>query len=63
MQRRATALSVAFFLVISIGAYLLVGVAQGTASPERVNGIWGVAILSGLAAVFLLLLSFLPPRY
>lgn len=63
MQRRATALSVAFFLVISIGAYLLVGVAQGTASPERVNGLWGVAILSGLAAVFLLMLSFLPPRY
>lgn len=63
MQRRATALSVGFFLVISIVAYLLVGMAQGAASPERVNGLWGVAILSGLAAVFLLMLSFLPQRY
>lgn len=63
MQRRATALSVVFFLVISVGAFLLIGVAQGVASPERVNGLWGVSILSGLAAVFLLMLSFLPPRY
>lgn len=62
MQRRATAVSVAFFLVISIGAYALIGVAQGT-TPERVNGLWAVSIMSALAAVLILLLSFLPPRY
>lgn len=62
MQRRATAVSVSFFLVIAIVAFALVGVAQGSA-PERVNGLWGVVILSSLAAVFILMLSFLPPRY
>lgn len=63
MQRRPTAYAAGFFLVIAIVAYLLVGMAQGAAPPERVNGLWGVAILSGLAAVFLLMLSFLPERY
>lgn len=30
---------------------------------ERVNGLWGVSILSGLAAVLLLSMAFLPSRY
>lgn len=30
---------------------------------ERVAGLWGVSIVSALAAIFLLMLSFLPPRY
>lgn len=30
---------------------------------ERVNGLWGVSILSALAAGLILMLSFLPPRY
>ncbi|MFB6354713.1 MAG: hypothetical protein ABEJ92_11595 [Halobacteriales archaeon] len=30
---------------------------------ERVNGLWGVSILSGLAVVFLLGLAYLPSRY
>jgi len=30
---------------------------------DRVNGLWGVSILSGLAAVFLIGLAYLPSRY
>lgn len=30
---------------------------------ERINGLWGVSILAALAAILLLMLSFLPPRY
>jgi len=30
---------------------------------ERINGLWGVSILSALASIFILMLSFLPPRY
>lgn len=30
---------------------------------ERINGLWAVSILSALAAIFILMLSFLPPRY
>lgn len=62
MQRRATAVTTGFFLVIALIAYLLVGVAEGRA-PERVNGFWGVAILSSVSAMLILMLSFLPSRY
>ncbi|NIS28670.1 MAG: hypothetical protein GWN07_01110, partial [Actinobacteria bacterium] len=30
---------------------------------ERINGLWGVSILSGLSALLLLSLSYLPSRY
>lgn len=30
---------------------------------ERTNGLWGTSIISGLAAVLLVMLAFLPPRY
>jgi len=30
---------------------------------ERIDGLWGVSIISGVTAAFLIMLAFLPPRY
>ena len=38
-------------------------VEQGQYFTERVNGLWGVSILSGLTAILLLGLAYLPSRY
>lgn len=56
MDTRTTAIYDAFFLVIAIGAYLLIPAAEG----ERVAGLWGVVILSVVTVIVLTGLSFLP---
>ncbi len=67
MQRRAAAVYAAFFVLIAVGAYVVIGMVQqpepSAELAERINGLWGVVILSGLAAVFLLGTSYLPSRY
>lgn len=65
MQRRAAAGYAAFFIIIAIGAYLLISVVpeSGADATERINGLWGVTILSALAAVVILGGSYLPSRY
>lgn len=67
MQRRAAAAYAVFFLVLALGAYLILGMVQqpepSAALAERMNGLWGIVILSGLAAVLVLGGSYLPSRY
>lgn len=59
MQRRPTAMYFAFFLVIGIGAVALRGAAE---TQQRVNGLWGVAIISIVAAIVLLGSAYLPTK-
>ena len=56
MDTRTTAIYDAFFLVIAIGAYLLIPVASG----ERAAGLWGVVILSVMTVILLTSMSYLP---
>jgi hypothetical protein len=56
MDTRTTAIYDAFFLLIAVGAYLLLPVAEG----ERAAGLWGVVILSMLTVIVLTGLSLMP---
>ena len=60
MQRRAAAAYFLFFLVLSIGAYAIDTVANAPAA--RSQGLVAVAVMSGLAAVFVLSTAYLPVR-
>lgn len=60
MQRRAAAAYFLFFLVLSIGAYAIDTMANVPAA--RSQGLVAVAVMSGLAAVFVLGTSYLPVR-
>lgn len=59
MQRRAGAMYFVFFLVVGLGALALTDAAG---SPERVNGLLGVTIVSISAAVILLGGAYLPSK-
>lgn len=58
METRVTALYDAFFLLVAAGAYLLLPAAEG----HRVEGLWGVVILSVLTVVLLTSMSFMPTK-
>lgn len=59
MQRRAAGAYVALFVVIAVGA------AYGSFSgrfPELSHNFWAIAVLSGVAAVLLLAMAYMPVR-
>lgn len=56
MDTRTTAVYDAFFLLVAIGAYLLIPAAEG----ERAAGLWGIIILSIFTVVLMTGMSFLP---
>jgi hypothetical protein len=60
MQRRAAAAYFLFFLVLSIGAYAID--TMGNVSAARSQGLVAVAVMSALAAILVIGLSYLPVR-
>lgn len=63
MQRRAAASYAGILLVIAIGAYAAITLAPESVPQERISGLWGVSILSGLTGIVLLGTAYLPSRY
>lgn len=61
MQQRATAAYAAFFLALTIGAYLAAGTQYAAANSARAS-LWGIVILAGLSATFLTGMAYLPVR-
>lgn len=59
MQRRAAAAYFLFFLVIGIGAYAIRAM---TNVPGRGGGLGAVAVMSLIAAILVVGLSYLPVR-
>lgn len=62
MQRRATALYVAFFFLVGAASYALIATADG-ASQTHISGLWGVTILCGAVVILLSGLAYMPSRY
>lgn len=60
MQRRAAAAYFLFFLVLSIGTYVMQSSMQ--LPDSRSLGLFGIAVMSGIAAVIVLSVSYLPVR-
>ncbi|RRJ32506.1 hypothetical protein [Halocatena pleomorpha] len=60
MQRRAAATYLLFFLVIGIGAYAIRTMANVPAG--RAGGLGAVAVMSLLAGILIIGLSYLPVR-
>lgn len=61
MQRRAAAAYAAFFFVLALGAYLVVGTQYAAANDARAS-LWGIIILSGLTAASMIGMAYLPVR-
>lgn len=60
MQQRAAAAYFLFFLVLSIGTYVMQSSMQ--LPDQRALGLFGVAFMSGMAAVIVLSTAYLPVR-